>query len=285
VIVLAGAALALGAARGAEAQAGANVRPPAERGTPRSGREVLQRMHDRYAGRWFQTLTFVQTTELRRADGRDTTETWYESVRAPDRLRIDRGTPTEGNGMLFTPDSVYVAKAGSIVHRAANGNELIPFVVGVYTQPVDSTLADLRQVPIDMSKVRGDRWRGRPVYVVGAASAVDSTAAQFWVDVERLVLVRIKLPAAPGAPGPVQDIHFDRYVPLGASWLATEVTMTIGPVRVLHEEYSAYTADPPLPADLFEPSRWSAAPHWAVTRAPATRAPAARAPGTAPPRR
>ncbi len=50
--------------------------------TPRSGRELLERTHDRYEGRWFRTLTFVQTTELRRPDGSDTTETWYEAVRA-----------------------------------------------------------------------------------------------------------------------------------------------------------------------------------------------------------
>ena len=27
---------------------------------PRSGRELLRQMHDRYAGHWYGTLTFVQ---------------------------------------------------------------------------------------------------------------------------------------------------------------------------------------------------------------------------------
>ena len=242
---------------------------------PRTGRELLDRMHDRYDGRWFRTLTFVQTTELRRPDGRDTTETWYEAVRAPDRLRIDRGAPSEGNGMLFTPDSVYVARGGKIVRAAARGNALIPFVVGVYTQPVDSTLADLAQFPVDLSRVREARWRGRATYVVGARSAADSVSPQFWVDRERLVLVRIILPGTPrqadsagAAPPPVHDVHFDQYVPIGASWLATEVSMWEGGVRMLHERYSDYTADPSLPPELFDPARWSEAEHWTARGQP-----------------
>jgi hypothetical protein len=170
---------------------------PAQRARPpRSGQELIARMHDRYAGRWFRTLTFVQTTELRRRDGTDTTETWYEALRAPDRLRIDRGAPSEGNGMLFTPESTYVARGGRVVEARARGNELIPFVAGVYTQPVDSTLRDLAALPVDMGRVGEGKWRGRRAYIVGAANAADSLAPQFWVDRERLVLVRIVLPPA-----------------------------------------------------------------------------------------
>ena len=242
-------------------------RAAAQDSVPGSGRELLERMHARYAGRWFRTLTFVQTTELRGRDGRDTVETWYEAVRAPDRLRIDRGAPSEGNGLLFTPESVYVAQRGAVVRAAARGNELIPFVVGVYTQPVDSTLRDLAGYPVDMGRVREARWRGRAAYVVGAASAADTTSPQFWVDRERLVLVRIVLPAGGGPTPAPRDVHFDQYVPLGGSWLATEVTMWERGTRMLHERYSDYTADPPLPPALFDPARWSDAEHWTTARA------------------
>jgi hypothetical protein len=239
----------------------AEVAPAQRARPPRSGRELLARMHDRYAGRWFRTLTFVQTTEVRRPDGTDTTETWYEALRAPDRLRIDRGAPSEGNGMLFTPESTYVARGGKVVRATATGNELIPFVAGVYTQPVDSTLRDLAALPVDMGRVGEGKWRGRRAYIVGAANAADSLAPQFWVDRDRLVLVRIVLP--PGAEGgPVRDVHFDRYVRLGDAWLATEVTLWEGATRVLHERYSDYTADPPLPDALFDPAAWSEAEHW-----------------------
>src|SRR6478735_157960 len=52
---------------------------------PRSGTELVQQMHDRYAGKWYNALTFVQTTTF--PDGR--TETWYEAMTVPGKLRID----------------------------------------------------------------------------------------------------------------------------------------------------------------------------------------------------
>jgi len=41
---------------------------------PRTGEELIRAMHQRYAGRWYRTLTFVQTTTF--PDGR--VQTWYE---------------------------------------------------------------------------------------------------------------------------------------------------------------------------------------------------------------
>src|SRR5690348_7703532 len=77
--------------------------------TPKSGEEVLQRMHDAYAGKWYRTLTFVQKTTRYRGDGTTNVSTWFESLEhsAPGatRLRIDIGDPSAGNGMLYTADS------------------------------------------------------------------------------------------------------------------------------------------------------------------------------------
>jgi hypothetical protein len=135
---------------------------------------------------------------------------------------------------------------------------------------VDATLRDLAVVPVAMARVRQGRWQHRDTWIVGAADAADTTSAQFWVDAERLVLVRLLVPGGPGPRAPVQDIRLDAYVPLGGSWLATRVTMYVAGRRVLFEEYSRYTADPPLPDATFDPARWREAPHW--TRADASAA-------------
>jgi hypothetical protein len=71
-----------------------HVGPSAE---PADGTALLARMHDRYAGKWFHTMTFVQRTTQRRADGTDQVTTWYEAQRGS-RLRIDVGDPALGNG-------------------------------------------------------------------------------------------------------------------------------------------------------------------------------------------
>ena len=56
-------------------------------------------MHDRYAGRWFNSLTFIQKTTVRRPDGTENVSTWYEAMLGS-RLRIDMGEPSLGNGAL-----------------------------------------------------------------------------------------------------------------------------------------------------------------------------------------
>jgi hypothetical protein len=232
---------------------------------PRTGADVLARMRAAYDGKWYHTLTFTQKTTMRRPDGQEVVETWYESLRHTPQsgvqLRIDRGDPTQGNGLLFTADSTWVVRGGQLATTRPTGNEFLPLIEGVYVQPLERTLREVGAMHVDLSKVRADRFEGRPVWVVGAAAG-DSTSPQFWVDAERNVLVRMLIAArAPGQP-PL-DVLLGGYEPLGGGWLATRVTIRAGGVPVQTEEYSGWRADPPLAAELFDVARWTAAPHWA----------------------
>lgn len=102
----------------------------AQDGLPKSGVEVLERMRAAYSGRWYHTLTFVQKTTIRRKDGTDTVQTWYESLqhtaRLGTRLRIDFGNPADGNGVLYTADSSYRIRGGKLVASNGSGNEFLP---------------------------------------------------------------------------------------------------------------------------------------------------------------
>lgn len=226
---------------------------------PASGAEVLTRMHDRYAGKWFSTLTFVQKTVIHKPDGSQETQTWYEALSAPSRLRIDREHPSKGNGVLYTADSMYVVRGGAIVRMEAEGNPFIPFVSGVYAQPVAQSQREVAALKVDMSRVRADRWQGRAVWVVGATDSADVTSPQFWVDTDRLVLVRMFVPL--GAPAPA-DIHLDEYVQRGGSWIATKIAMYQDGVVRQTEEYTDVRVNVPLSATLFDATRWNAGPHW-----------------------
>jgi hypothetical protein len=237
---------------------------------PKSGSELLERMHDHWTtgNPWFKTLIFTQRTTVVRRDGTKNVSTWYESVLAPDRLRIDFGDPAEGNGVVYTADSVYVVRAGKVERKAADGNPFLPFVIGVYTQPLEHTLAQLEPLGIDMSRVRSDSWEGRPVYVVGARDASDTSSAQFWVDSDRLILLRMVLApsAEAGARSEPLDIHLDDYVEVGGGWLATKVVMYASGVARQTEEYSDWKAGVELSPDFFVAEKWSAVPHWASAK-------------------
>lgn len=222
---------------------------------PRTGEEVVRRMHDRYIGKWYRTLTFVQTTTF--ADGH--LETWYEAASIPGRLRIDIAPVPEKNTILFSGDSVYQWRRAT---RQGGGPFVHPLLVlgfDVYAQPVEQTVAQLRQLGFDLTKVRADRWQDRAVWVVGADRG-DLRHRQFWIDQERLVFVRSLEPGRQDTTI-TSEVQFNRYRPLGRGWIAPEVLFCRNGTLNLREEYNDIRFDVLLPAELwdagaFPEARW-----------------------------
>ena len=224
--------------------------------TPKDGRELLDRMRSAYLGKWFETVTFTQQTIQTRNGVTDTT-TWYEALKTPDRLRIDFGDPKNGNGVLYTADSLYVVRGGQVTRTVPSGNPFLPFVIGVYAQPLDTTL---RQ--ISSYKFYSTTWEGRPVHVAGTQSPSDTTSPQFWIDQERLVVVRMLVALNPNAPTDVADIRLDDYRPVAGGWLAVRVTIMHGGQVIQKEDYSDWRRNVDLPDDFFVAQKWGAVPHW-----------------------
>lgn len=236
---------------------------------PATGLELLRVMHDAYAGKWYQTLTFTQKTTQRRPDGTDTVTTWYESVRYSQatgtQLRIDIGDPKAGNGVLYTADSLVVMRAGTLAVARAGGNALLPLIEGVYVQPVERTVAELAPTKLDLGRpVIAATWEGRPVWIAGATSAADTTSPQIWVDVERKAVVRAILAPVPSLPS--MDIRLEGLVPLAGGWLATKCEFYVAGVRSQSEEYQDWKANVELSPALFDVKSWTTAPHWAAKR-------------------
>jgi hypothetical protein len=237
------------------------VAPVAAQAAPKTGLEVLTRMHDAYATTWYRTLTFIQKTKIDRAGQPPAEQTWYESVAAPGVLRIDIADPDSGNGMIYSTDSTFVFRGGKAVVRAAGGNPFLPLIMGVYLQPPATTALQLAAYHIDLSKVTSTMLDGKPVWIVGAATPTDTTAPQFWVETERLIVLRVVSPI--GNSGLTFDARLDGYVQAGKGWLATRVAIAISNGTRQEETYTDWKADPPISLDLFDPARYSTAPHWA----------------------
>jgi hypothetical protein len=232
---------------------------------PADGRALLARMHDRYANRWFQTLTFVQRTTQTKPDGTSQVSTWYEAVRGT-RLRIDVGDPTAGNGALYTPDSLYVLRAGKVVRTMAEGNPFLPLIMGVYIQPLEQTVAQIAPLKVDLSRIRVQDWEGKPTYVVGSTSPTDTTSPQIWVEKDRLIVTRFLVPLMPTPDKRVQDVRLENNVAVGDGWLATRVRMLDQGKPMQTEEYSDWRVNVPLPATFFQAEHWGEGQHWAAPR-------------------
>jgi hypothetical protein len=236
------------------------------RPAPTTGREVLQTMHDAYAGKWYRTLRFVQKTTQHRPDGATVIATWYESLRYTaehgSQLRIDIGAPSRGNGRLYTADSTWVMQGGHLTATQPEGNLFLPLIESVYLQPVERTLAELASSKVDMSRVVAGSWQDRPVWIIGVSDSSDRSTPQIWIDQERNVVVRVLLQRA-ASVGPL-DITLGDYVAVGGGWLATQIRMLADGKPLQTEEYADWRVDVDLADALFSPSDWTTAPHWAA---------------------
>jgi hypothetical protein len=229
----------------------ATASPPASpMDPPKDGVELITRMRERYLGKWYRTLTFVQKTTL--ADGK--VETWYEAAELPGKLRIDIAPLAAKNTLLFRNDSLYEFKGGKLAESRAMIHPLMVLGFDVYAQTVDATVRQLRSLGFDLAKLHEATWQGRPAYVVGAAAG-DTVTRQFWIDKERLYFVRLVEPGKQDPSARVETL-FNKYIPMGQGWLETEVRFLVnGETRML-EEYSEPKADPALDPAIFEPGRW-----------------------------
>jgi len=237
----------------------------AQGAVPASGKDVLARMRSIYAGEWFKTLTFRQTTTIARPDGRDTVQTWYETLRVTPahgaQLRIDVAPLSNGNVSISSWDSTWVLRADTLAAIRASGNPFVALIAGAYDQPVEQSIIQLAPLGVDLMKLRAAEWKGNAVWIVGSNDAADTTSAQFWVEDKHLMVVRIILSGS--ASRPPTDVHLDAIQPCGKGWLATRVAMFSGGKRRQLEEYHDWKCDGPIDALLFNPGAGKAARHWA----------------------
>jgi len=231
--------------------------PPPTTPAITGGTSLVQAMNERYAGKWYRTLTFVQRTTINLQSGSEIKQTWYEAAELPGKLRIDTDLSAK-NGTLYVGDSVFTVTTGKLVRADTGRNVLLVLGFDVYAQTPARTMAQLRHDGFDLSKFHDGVWRGKPVYIVGALAG-DTTSKQFWVEKERLLFVRLIQRSTQGR----SDIRFDDYIPAGGGWIAVEVSQYVNGKRRLLEEYKDVKVDVPLSPALFNPRQWATTPHWA----------------------
>jgi hypothetical protein len=221
---------------------GSTTRASIPNAAPTSGAELVRLMHDRYAGAWYHTVTFVQATTME--DG--SVQTWYEALMVPGRLRIDIAPLDSTHALIFRNDSL-TELHGDTVRSQPLVHPLMVLGFDVYADPVQKTIDKLRGLGIDLSQIREDTWHDRPVYVVGAPAG-DEHTNQFWVDRDRLLFVRL----IRSRGDVVQDTEFNQYQPLGRGWIAAEVVFKRNGKVITTERYSDIRGDVSLPDSLFD---------------------------------
>lgn len=226
---------------------------------PKSGDELVKTMHDRYAGTWYHTLSFLQHNTAYLPNDSIEHSTWFERMSVPGSLRIDfRGGPgfPPTAGILFARDSQFIVSGDTLANAMAFIHPLMVLGFDVYNQPVERTLARLRDLAFDLSVMHEDTWQGRPVYVVGA-QAGDLHTRQFWVDRERLVFVRMLEPGRRDT-STTTETQFNDYRQVKGGWVSAQVLLLVNGQRRWMEEYDDIKTNVPLTAGVFDVKRWKA---------------------------
>src|SRR3989441_5577108 len=143
--------------------------------SPPNGRQIVQAMHDRYAGKWYRTLTFVQKNTATRSDS-TAHSVWREYAALPGKLRIEFVPADSGNGVLFANDSQFVFAADTIASASAFIHPLMVLGFDVYFDPAERTAARLERLKFDLATVHEDTWQGRPVRSEEHTSELQSLA-------------------------------------------------------------------------------------------------------------
>ncbi len=228
---------------------------PAYASKIKTGEELVAAMHRKYANKWYKTLTFVQKNTQYNPDGTTQNSTWYEALSAPGKLRIDFDPLDSGNGLMFADNSQHSFRAGKLARSQPLVHPLLVLGFDVYTQPVEKTLSQLKELKIDLSVVREDTWEGQPVYVVGAKQG-DLRSPQFWVDKKNLYFVRLLQPVGKDNEH-LQEVQFNKYQKVkSGGWVSPEVVVIVDGKRVWMEEYSDIQTNVALDANLFDTQKW-----------------------------
>ncbi len=212
-----------------------------------SGREIIARMYRQYAGHWYHSFSFNQTTQQYRNDSLVKTQTWYEFMRLPDRFRMDFGDADSGNAAIFRGDSCYRFKSGRLASTTINNNEGLIFLLGgmfFYTQ--DQVYTMLNTLHYDLTICRQDRWQGRATFVIGSDGG-----NQLYIDAEHLYLVRMLKRDFDHT----LDARFDDYKPFGGGWSETKCSFYLNDKLIQVETYHDCKAEIPLGDALFDPSK------------------------------
>ena len=191
---------------------------------PTNGEQLIQAMQQRYAGKWYKTLTFVQTTTFPQTrQGGDLVRSGLDS-----QARCASTWPrwTGGRTILFRNDSIYQFKGGKLAGSknfvaSPDGPRLRRLWPAgrarrsANSRTWDSISASCVPIPGRDARICRRRGPGR-----------QHDRSQFWIDQERLLFVRMIEPAPDGS-GATFETQFNKYQPLGKGWISVEVIFNV----------------------------------------------------------
>jgi outer membrane lipoprotein-sorting protein len=213
-----------------------------------TGKEVLAKMHKKYYKKWHKNFTFTQTTKNYKNDSLIKTTPWHEYIVYPNLFRITFGEPKDGNAVIYKDDSTYVFRKGKLAQTVLRTEDM-PFLIGgMYFMPLEKVYEKTTKEGFDVNKAYTGIHNGKPVYVIGAASA-EEKVGQLFIDMETLLVVKfIKY-----LPNMKQEVTMDKHIKVSKrGYTETEVGILINDKLYQTETYYNTKANTTINPQLFD---------------------------------
>ncbi len=219
--------------------------------TPVTGKELLTTMHEKYAGKWYKTFQFKQTTDMYKNDSLIRSQVWNEYIQFPQNFRIDFGNADSGNAVIFKNDSSYYFKNSQLLRTNYYPNDLLFLLGGMYFYPLDEAIAKMKTYGFDINKFHVTKWNGNDVYVIGS-NKDDEETNQAWFDKEHYNLVRmIKY-----ENGRKEDALLEDHVKLNGGFSETLVKFYLDGKLLQVEKYFDLEANVVINPAIFDPTNF-----------------------------
>lgn len=223
--------------------------------TPTDGTTVIQQMYDRWQNKWYPNFAFEQKAIFYKDDAITKEEVWQEIYSQPGNLHIRFNGFESGNGVIFKADSVYNFQSNQLKARQHTIHPLVLLSFDVYFYTPATTIAKLKELNFDLSKITEAKWQGRDAYVIGTTNPEDESTSQFWVDKEHLYVVRVLT----NSKGVARDVEINKYKEIDNYWVATEILFKTDGKLTLKEEYYNISFPKTVDLSIYDPENFATA--------------------------
>jgi outer membrane lipoprotein-sorting protein len=205
-------------------------------------------MHDKYRGRYCQTVQFDQKT-LRYENGNlKDTSYWYEWISYPDMFRIDFGKKYGGSCVIFRDDSVFNYRNHKLVRAADDQNDLLLLLGGMYHRTFEDVIGRLRDKGYDLDSVGYIKEGDNTVYYIGSYPQDKQESFGIFVDTKDLKVIGIKTKLSDQE---TLVIRFDAFKKSCGGFTETKVTAYKNGELEQKEEYLHLKTNVSIPDSIF----------------------------------
>jgi len=121
---------------------------------PKNGHELIKQMYHANKANWYQTLCFSQEVIYYKSDSIVKTDVWSEAYQSPGKLIIKFTGRDNGDGLLFTNDSMYSYQNDTLQSARHRIHDLIVLGLDINNIPPETTSSRAW-------KLREHRWLSR----------------------------------------------------------------------------------------------------------------------------